>query len=194
MNEVIITYLQLPITVNGLVTPTPDGDYQVILNSRLGPEAQRRAYCHELRHILQNHFVADALPVHALEAAAQPPGGGVQSGSPGRAGQSAAAAPQDTLQAHIERAEEHGLPSRAVSPPQTPPCTPAAAFGAAAVGAPGSLPLLPPQPADVFPEATASPAPPTRPCAVLPGLGPGNTKYAPALLRAVRAQLTGLQY
>ena len=158
MNEVIITYLQLPITVNGLVTPTPDGDYQVILNSRLSPEAQRRAYCHELRHILQNHFSADALPVPALEAAA-----------------TTAAALEDTLQAHIQRAEEHGLPSRVVFAP---------GMGADVFAG-----------AKAIPGGTAAPAPmPAAPCAVLPGLGPGCTKYAPALLRAVRAQLTGLQY
>lgn len=89
MNEIVLTYLQLPITVNGLVVPTPDGDYQVVLNSRLSLEAQRKAYCHELRHILLNHFSADMQRLESLEDAANL---------------------DFFLQSQIEQAEEQGIP------------------------------------------------------------------------------------
>lgn len=89
MNDVLVAVLQLPHGVKGLVSPTPDGDYRVVLNSRLTAEERREVYNHELRHILENHFSRDEEPVHALEAAAS---------SRGR------------LQSVIEKVEEQGLP------------------------------------------------------------------------------------
>lgn len=89
MNDVLVAVLQLPHGVKGLVSPTPDGDYRVVLNSRLTAEERREVYNHELRHILENHFSRDGEPVRALEAAA---------GTPGH------------LQSVIEKVEEQGLP------------------------------------------------------------------------------------
>lgn len=128
--------------VNGLVVPTPDGDYQVILNSRQSPQAQRKAYCHELRHILHNHFSAYSVPITALEDAAKLEG---------------------YLQTQIELAEEQGL---AGPSPYKPPALSAKKAPTAVPSAPQNINMR-----------------------SLP-----FKNISPGVLRAMRAQHTGLWY
>ena len=51
MNNVFVKLKDMPTTVRGLVTETPEGDHVVFLNSKLSTETLRETYRHEMRHI-----------------------------------------------------------------------------------------------------------------------------------------------
>lgn len=60
MNEIIIRLVDLDPSVKGFVKADHNGDYNIYINSRLCPEAQRRVYRHELEHIRLNHLFSDS--------------------------------------------------------------------------------------------------------------------------------------
>ena len=167
MNDVLVALLQLPHGVKGLVSPTPDGDYRVVLNSRLSAEERREVYNHELRHILENHFSRDGEPVHALEAAA---------GTPGH------------LQSVIEKVEEQGLPGPlgpSLALPQAKQASPRP-VSASRQAKREQLAWVGPFRAEPgFAAGKTGPPAPTP---------PKRSKHQAALLRARRAQLTGHWY
>lgn len=66
MARVFIRRAWLPAVIRGVTIPTEDGDYIVIVNDCLTPEAQRRAARHELAHIREDHF-REEIPVEDAE-------------------------------------------------------------------------------------------------------------------------------
>ncbi len=174
MNEVIVTYLALPMSVNGLVTPTPEGDYQVILNARHSPQMQRETYRHELRHILLNHFSQHAQALAPLEQAASltrlP-----NEDAPRKA----------LLEQAIRCAEDSGLSQTDFAPGQPPFNGKTSVFTRKSIEKPsvernhtGQFPAKKPPKKSTHPPP--APTPPAAPGAML--------------LRAMRAQLTGLHF
>lgn len=69
MNDFFATYLPLPLSVKGAVLPTPEGDYQIIINSAYDTETQREIFNHEMRHILMGHLHGTANLADAEAAA-----------------------------------------------------------------------------------------------------------------------------
>lgn len=70
MNDIILHYKKFRAAVNGLVLPTPDGDYIIFINSMLSTEQQREAFNHEVKHLLEGHFEQGRRPIAQLEAEA----------------------------------------------------------------------------------------------------------------------------
>lgn len=62
--------LDLPLNVKGVVVESPDGYYNVFINSRHSSETQKKTALHELAHIEQGHFQS-RLPLETLELAAE---------------------------------------------------------------------------------------------------------------------------
>lgn len=56
MEEIIVRFVELPSTVNGVTVVDENGDYNVYINVRLTDTAARETYRHETRHIKRNHF------------------------------------------------------------------------------------------------------------------------------------------
>ena len=74
MNDIITHYLNLPHAVKGMVLPTPDGDYEIIINAAYSREQQQQIYHHEMRHILLGHYQQPCRPLPILEAEASSTG------------------------------------------------------------------------------------------------------------------------
>lgn len=62
----IVRLIDLPSTINALVSEDSDGDYNIYINARLSFDEARKALEHEKRHILLNHFHRD-VPVKLCE-------------------------------------------------------------------------------------------------------------------------------
>lgn len=92
MNDIIVCYIKLPMRVNGMVLPTPEGDYQILINASLSAWQQQQAFNHEVRHLLAGHHQSHR-PVQALEAEANA---------------------KDALLEMIKDAEKNGLPLQTV--------------------------------------------------------------------------------
>lgn len=59
----------MPGSVRGVTVAAPDDDFVVFVNDSLGPDIQRKAAEHELRHIRLDHFYHDEpVVVNELEA------------------------------------------------------------------------------------------------------------------------------
>lgn len=69
MDNTIVRYVRLPVTVRAVTIPSEDGFFNIYINSALSIAAQKNAYIHELKHIEKNHFY-DEEPVaqNELEA------------------------------------------------------------------------------------------------------------------------------
>lgn len=52
-------YLDMPVSTKAFTSADRRGDYNIFLNSRLSYEDRRKAYDHEVRHILCDHFRSD---------------------------------------------------------------------------------------------------------------------------------------
>ena len=59
MEAVIVRKVELPSTVKGVVAIDENGDFNVYINSNLMTDVQLKAYEHEARHIMMNHFHSD---------------------------------------------------------------------------------------------------------------------------------------
>lgn len=62
MNDIFIRGVALPPKVYAVTVTDKDGNFNIYVNTDICPMAQKRAYQHELRHILLKHF-SDCLPV-----------------------------------------------------------------------------------------------------------------------------------
>ena len=56
MDDIILRYVPMPVTVPAVTSTDENGDYNVYINCNLGFIAQERAKKHELEHIKNNHF------------------------------------------------------------------------------------------------------------------------------------------
>lgn len=70
MNDIFVRLIELPPAINAFTVLDSDGNYNVYLNDRLGEEEKKRAYRHELAHILDGHFYRD-IPVVECERIAK---------------------------------------------------------------------------------------------------------------------------
>lgn len=59
MNEIIVRYQDLPVSVKSFTLTDENDDYNIYINSNLDTFQQREAYNHELLHIKNNHFYRD---------------------------------------------------------------------------------------------------------------------------------------
>lgn len=50
-NEIYVYLIDLPTKVREMVSPSPDGDYTIYINSRLGYHERVKAYHHAMWHI-----------------------------------------------------------------------------------------------------------------------------------------------
>lgn len=66
MGHVFLYSVPLPLTVKGITLPDNDGNFTILINSDLSPEAQKKALKHELRHVRNNHF-SDVTTVESAE-------------------------------------------------------------------------------------------------------------------------------
>lgn len=66
MTNIIDRYIELPVTVNAVTVLDSNGDYNVYINSNLSLDERIRAFNHELRHIMDEHFYKD-MPVPDCE-------------------------------------------------------------------------------------------------------------------------------
>lgn len=56
MENVILRYISLPVTVRGLTIQDSEGNYNVYLNARLTYEANLNTFQHEIQHIEHGDF------------------------------------------------------------------------------------------------------------------------------------------
>lgn len=56
MDDIFCRVVNLPAKVNAVTVIDNDGNYNVYVNALLTIEAQQKAFDHEKRHILKNHF------------------------------------------------------------------------------------------------------------------------------------------
>lgn len=124
MNDIFTTYVELPLTVHGMVVPTPEGDWRIFINSASTPAQQRETFDHEVRHILLGHYRQQWRPLRAIEAEAND-ATLLAAQIKTAAAQGVPAPPLLAPRAPIH-VSEHAPPARALTPPrQAPPCTPA---------------------------------------------------------------------
>ena len=64
--DIVVRIINLPTTIKGFCSPSPDGTYNVYLNARQSCETQDKTFKHEIEHIEQGHFDSDK-PVTVLE-------------------------------------------------------------------------------------------------------------------------------
>ncbi|MBQ7397318.1 MAG: hypothetical protein IJW09_00665 [Clostridia bacterium] len=66
MGDIFCRVVELPHTVNAVTVIDSDGNFNVYVNALLSIEEQRRAFDHEKRHILKDHFYSHK-PVEECE-------------------------------------------------------------------------------------------------------------------------------
>lgn len=64
--DFFVRVIPLPISVIGLVSPNPDGTWNIFINSNAGPEQQAEAFKHELKHIENDDFY-NGSDIHIVE-------------------------------------------------------------------------------------------------------------------------------
>ena len=69
MEQVIVRYVVMPLTVNGVTTVDHEGDFNVYINSALSWEEQELSLLHELAHIENDDFF-NGVPLNDAETAA----------------------------------------------------------------------------------------------------------------------------
>ena len=63
--EINVIIMDNPYGIKGSTNPNKDGSYTIIINAHLSFEDQKKAYKHELEHILNGDF--DKLNVNEIE-------------------------------------------------------------------------------------------------------------------------------
>ena len=56
MEDVVVRYINLPMTVRGIMVVDEDGNYNVYINSKLSSDRQRLALEHEMTHVQRGDF------------------------------------------------------------------------------------------------------------------------------------------
>lgn len=65
-DDIIVRLRDMPASIKGFVSPSPDGAYNVYINARQSYETQQQTCEHEIRHILNCDFESDE-PVMIIE-------------------------------------------------------------------------------------------------------------------------------
>ena len=65
--DYFVRYLKLPATVKGITVPNNDGTFDIYINSVLCEEKQQECLRHEIRHIVQDHFYNETVPIDEIE-------------------------------------------------------------------------------------------------------------------------------
>ena len=66
-DDYIVRLVDLPGTIYGCTRLSPDGFANIYINAKLSPEAQRKAFLHEMRHLERGDFYND-LSIYEIEA------------------------------------------------------------------------------------------------------------------------------
>lgn len=66
MIDYIVRLVNLPGDIHGAARLSEDGFVNIYINDQLSPDAQRRAFEHELRHIRNNDFYNEK-PIQEIE-------------------------------------------------------------------------------------------------------------------------------
>lgn len=56
MNDIVLRFVNLPVSIGGYTILDSDGDYNIFINSRMSFEKQLKTYKHELTHIDNGDF------------------------------------------------------------------------------------------------------------------------------------------
>ena len=64
--DYFIRVVNLPPRCGGVVSPNPDGTFNIYINARKDVDAQLEAYIHEYEHIADDDFYNGA-PLHEIE-------------------------------------------------------------------------------------------------------------------------------
>ncbi len=56
MGEIFIRLVELPYKVKALTSLDSEGNYNILINSKMSFEMQKNAYLHELAHVLHKDF------------------------------------------------------------------------------------------------------------------------------------------
>lgn len=70
MDDIIIRYVPMELTVPAVTSKDENGDYNLYVNCNVGYNAQQYGIKHEINHIQNGHFEAD-LSVKDCEAEAE---------------------------------------------------------------------------------------------------------------------------
>ncbi|WP_312281175.1 hypothetical protein [Oscillibacter sp.] len=65
--DYFIRYIDFPASVEGVTIPNNDGTFDIYINQRLCPKKQQLKLAHEIRHIRNDHFYNDILPIRDIE-------------------------------------------------------------------------------------------------------------------------------
>ena len=57
-DDVIVRYINLPVSVRGITTVDEEGNYNVYINAKLSSDRQRIALEHELTHVNRGDFAS----------------------------------------------------------------------------------------------------------------------------------------
>lgn len=68
--DYFVRYVEFPSKVEGVTIPNDDGTFDIYINSVFCEKRKQEILGHELRHILENHFYNDILPIRQIEAEA----------------------------------------------------------------------------------------------------------------------------
>lgn len=69
-DEYTVRMMDLPHSVGGFITESPDGFANIYINARYGYNGQHYAFCHELNHA-ENDDLHSAEPLEVIEARAE---------------------------------------------------------------------------------------------------------------------------
>ena len=66
-DEYVVRLIDLPVSVGGFITESPDGFANIYLNARHGDQGRHRAFRHEIDHA-ENDDLHSTEPVEVIEA------------------------------------------------------------------------------------------------------------------------------
>lgn len=78
--DYFVRYIDLPERVQGATIPNDDGTFDIYINRQICPNKQKLKLEHEIRHIRNDHFYNDILPIRSIEKEAD----GINSDTPPR--------------------------------------------------------------------------------------------------------------
>ena len=56
MNEIIVRFVAMPVTVKGMTVTDDNNDYNIYINSNIAYNEQQTAFEHEMHHVEHNHL------------------------------------------------------------------------------------------------------------------------------------------
>ena len=62
-----VRYIEFPMAVRGVTVPNDDGTFDIYINDLLCDCKKEECLEHEVRHIMQDHFYSDIIPIGEIE-------------------------------------------------------------------------------------------------------------------------------